>query len=437
MKAFFLLLGLALFVPSFLNHNGSLEGSFPRVEIGDESHHLLMTYSLIADGDLDLKNNYRAVHEGSDQAGIALRGQPLDHHVVWYREGRNIQWWQVYFVDGSKWDRSPHGTPIPRARVEVPPGLPELPEYSNHPYGLPLLLAPFLYPFRGAPVWIERMALILMTATSLVGAIGFSTLLRHFGAPEPRIRFVTALAWLGTPIWYYSGRLFAEGILTALVVWIYALGLAERRWCLVGLLVGLGMQMKLPFVLVAVPLLLATDLLRSKRNLFAFVVPILGSVACSGVLNFLMFGAPDRLPQRFWTGDLVHNFLGFWFDLHHGLLPFVPAVLVAAVAWPGFIRRHGSRGASLLAGFTLYAMLVISWNGWFGGACFGPRLIAPVLPLLLASLVALPGWGRIQQVLIGASFVFGAFGAIHHSSDMKWHPVELLLRNVSGSAHRS
>ena len=42
----------------------------PRVISGDEPHYLVLINSLLRDGDLDLANNYAAVHQGEPQAGL-------------------------------------------------------------------------------------------------------------------------------------------------------------------------------------------------------------------------------------------------------------------------------------------------------------------------------------------------------------------------------
>jgi hypothetical protein len=48
----------------------------PYIKGGDEPHYLLILNSLINDGDLDLKDNYESVHQGSLQAGKKFAESP-------------------------------------------------------------------------------------------------------------------------------------------------------------------------------------------------------------------------------------------------------------------------------------------------------------------------------------------------------------------------
>src|SRR5689334_14565569 len=58
-----------------------------RVLTGDEPHYLVLVNSVLNDHDLDLRNNYESVLEGSEQAGARFRFSNLDHHVSYYING--------------------------------------------------------------------------------------------------------------------------------------------------------------------------------------------------------------------------------------------------------------------------------------------------------------------------------------------------------------
>src|SRR5262249_40408119 len=128
----------------------------PRAYSGDEVHYLIMINSLIHDGDLDLANNYAAVHAGAEQAGRHWRGGALDHHTVWFERGERRIWWNPYQCVG---DHDAGGHPVPRLRDGQRPLPLGQPEFALHPPGLALLLAPVLLPFRDTQ-YVEPLAMV-------------------------------------------------------------------------------------------------------------------------------------------------------------------------------------------------------------------------------------------------------------------------------------
>ena len=106
-----------------------------------------MINSLLNDGDLNLANNYAAVHAGAQQAGLNFAGVALDDHTVWYQNGRRWEWPHVYEIDEDLWRYNAAGHPVPTLRPGQTPPAPGHPEYSTHPPGIALLLAPLLFPF--------------------------------------------------------------------------------------------------------------------------------------------------------------------------------------------------------------------------------------------------------------------------------------------------
>ena len=77
---------------------------WPRVFSGDEPHYLVLINSVLLDGDLDLANNYAAVHRGEPQAGARFSGFPLDHHTYLFEGGSRKKWDKIYETNWSFWD---------------------------------------------------------------------------------------------------------------------------------------------------------------------------------------------------------------------------------------------------------------------------------------------------------------------------------------------
>lgn len=203
---------------------------------GDEPHYLLMGYSLLHDGDLDLANNYQ--HQ--DYLHFYHRGllntQALDH-----------------FENGKI--------------------------YSYHPLGPVLLVIPgFVLLGRvGAALTMALMAALALFLTLKVmeetGAMGWP---------------LRAVAWIGlfsSPVLLFSGLIYPEvptALLMALILWLFL----RKRWGWIGLSLGAMLWMHNRNVLLVIPLivllLIETASLGKDRGkalakgFVGFLVPVVG-----------------------------------------------------------------------------------------------------------------------------------------------------------------
>ncbi|HQU42625.1 MAG TPA: hypothetical protein PK867_07420, partial [Pirellulales bacterium] len=116
-------------------------------------------------------------------------------------------------------------------------------------------------------------------------------------------------------------------------------------------MIALGTLMKPPFVLLAIPL--AVDAVRggAVKKILLLAVPIFISVAAILAFNYGMHGSCFRSPVQWESGNVFEGFAGLLFSRKHGLLPFAPAVVVAAAAWPYFFGSHRRDAIVLLSGF--------------------------------------------------------------------------------------
>jgi hypothetical protein len=111
-----------------------------------------------------------------------------------------------------------------------------------------------------------------------------------------------------------------------------------------------------------------------------------------------------------------------------------PAVLPVMAAWPTFLRRHPREALALLAASGLYFGLMANWVAWHGGACYGPRMIVPILPLLFAGAAVMHtcGWWSFKPLkgaAIGAcllSVLFNGVAAFSHGQVWMRHPVDVI-----------
>jgi hypothetical protein len=370
-----------------------LRCGLPRITSGDEPDYLIAVHSLQRDGDLDLKNNYDAAQRGGSDGGGTLAGRTHLRHVTYWIGGVHVPWFRVFDDDrplpgGAGYEKRP-GAP---AAVE------RLPEYPSHPAGLALVLATALWPWRDS-ARLESYALLLTGLVTCAAAWGFSRLARLLGADAPWARALAALAFLGTPAWHYGRTLVSEPWLLALAVLALHAALGARRgqswrFAVGGAALGLGVWMKPPFALVAGPLLGWLAWSRRWRDLAAFAAPL--AVACVGLLAYdtMLWGSPWHTPQPWRGGHPLVALLGVWIIPGKSLCFCAPILLPAALAWPRLLRAQPAPARLVLAAVLPYAALMLAWEEWHGGYGYGLRLLLPVLPLLLLAGVAWPALWR-------------------------------------------
>jgi hypothetical protein len=402
----------------------------PNVQSGDEPHYLVMIHSLIRDRDLDLANNYRAARRGAPEAGRFFAGRPLDHHTVWFVEGVRVNWSDVFDAFGE-WDRDAEGHPRPRRRPGATVDVAGRPEYSTHPAGLPMLLAPVLAPFGGTPKAIEPLSLVCTAGVSLLALWACRRLLRELDASRWETDVVSALTFLGTPLWHYARSLFTEPYLAAGVLGAYWLGLSGRSHLVAGCLVAVGTLMKPPFALLALPLAAHAGWRRDGRALACLTVPVL---AAAGVIlwqNHRFWGSVWASPQPFLVGNLADGLAGLWVGGRHSILATVPLAIAALAGWPSLLRQRPRLAVPLAAAFVLYLLVMALWYGWQGGHSYGPRLVVPVLPLLLLGLLGLlrsrlwrlPLVPALTWSLAALSVAFNAWAALDYHEAFTNHAV--------------
>jgi len=430
-RLFWTLLCVALSLPLFLSraHDVPFLG-LPLVTSGDEPHYLVMVHSLISDHDLDLSNNYDQARRGSIEVSVGRAGAPLDHQVAWYDKDGHWRGWDTVY----EFARDAQGQVPPKTLAVLRAGAPTefegKPQYSNHPPGLPLLLAPLLYPARGS-AWVEHLAIVWSTLATLACAWLLRELLRGLSNDRALVNATTLLAILASPTWHYGRMLFSEPWLALFAVGALSLATRKRAFLLAGLLLALGVQMKPPFALLAGPLFIDRVLARDAKRAALFALPIALSVGLVLYENQLFFGAPLRSSQPWVSGNLLTGTLGGLFSLEHGLIPFCPALLIALAGFPALFRTH-RREAWLVVGMAApYCLLMWSWYCWWGGYCYGPRLLAPVIPLLfVAALKVLESFSelsllrrRLVIALGSLSLLISALGAIVHLAFWGKHPL--------------
>ena len=231
--------------------------------IGDEPHYLLATYSLLADHDLDLANNY------------AERDYERFFRTEWYKPG------DLDFIVREKhaFDYAGDG------RL-----------FSVHGAGLSAVLLP-AYALAGRLGALYLMAFL----TALLAALIYSLCRRYIGSGG-----LAALAWLplalSIPVMPYAVLFFPEGIAALIITsgWILAFEkdrLKPRHFLVIALLVSVLPWFHVKY-LAASAAILATCLVRRYRevsraeSLLSLSAPAILAGSLLGVFSSRVYGSP-------------------------------------------------------------------------------------------------------------------------------------------------
>jgi hypothetical protein len=429
-------LGLLLLAPLLVSR--CVEKPFalglPVVDTGDEPHYLVLINSVISDGDFDLANNYRDVHRGGPQAGRKFAGGALEHHVNWYRDDQLVKWWQAFELDEERWNKDTEGHPVPTPNGDSIHRPVSEKEYSQHSVGLAVVLAPFLVAFRGTSL-LEPAALFCSGLATIGGCCAWCWLVKCYTKGTSHLLAAAVVAYLGSPLWHYGLVLYTESFLAFFAVAAFAFALRASNYAIAGLLLGAGVLLKAPFGLVALPLIGDSLVGRRWRQAVLCALPI----ACAGLLvmywNQQMYGGWLRNPQAWEPGSPTEGVMGLAFSWARGLFWVSPSLFLLALVFPEWIRNHRRDAILMTLAILLYGGLMASWAQWWGGTCYGARLIVPILPFLFAPLALLfdsyiwtyrvVRWVSISLFTI--SIVFGTMAAFGCDYVAFKHPLDLFL----------
>ncbi|MFH1573320.1 MAG: hypothetical protein ABIG68_05015, partial [Acidobacteriota bacterium] len=279
--------------------------------------------------------------------------------------------------------------------------------YSKYPPGYPVLLALLLLPARAAGTALGSLAAEVVLCLASVAALAFTALLLWRFARRMGFRAGTAdLLFLGFALgsfaWPYAGDNFSEPLqMLCLTASLYCLVSARQNavaWkgytILGGAGLGYAILTKASLGLFAPVFVLAALSGWVGRIPFreafwragVYSVPAWLASAYLLASNALLFGSPQEFgygSEAFGSSFATAAF-ALTVSLEKGIFWFAPMTLLSA--W-GAVRlcRQGSRwiGLTLVVSCLAYSCLIASWYGFEGGNCWGPRLLAPVLPFLL------------------------------------------------------
>jgi hypothetical protein len=313
---------------------------------GDEPHYLIITQSLLNDGDLQIENNH-------------ARGD--------YRE---------YFPGDLRPDFLRRGT---NGQI-----------YSIHAPGLSVVIAP-AFALRG----YHGVIVFLSAVAALGGAMMWFAAYRMTGSAGAAW-FAWATWALTVPMFFQAFSVFPDG-LGSTVVLFAALPLLVSTIEIPAIWSGVALAL-LPwlhtrFALIA-GVLGACFVFRligsaeGRKRLPAFLgVPILSAVAWFGFFRLVYGTVNPAAPYGDYTQTAAANILNglpaLWFDQQYGILPYAPVYGFCLIGMVALARTRPRLAIELSAAALAYLLSSSAYHMWWGGSSAPARFAVPVLPLLV------------------------------------------------------
>jgi hypothetical protein len=326
---------------------------------GDEPHYLIITSSLLNDGDLRIENNHR-------------QGE-----------------YRAFYADALPPDYLKRGT---NGQI-----------YSIHAPGLAALMLP-AYAVAGYFGSVVFMCLI----GALTAAVVFAAADALSGREAALWTWVAVC--LTVPFVPHAWLLFPE-MAAALLVAFAVMWMVRRDpasdalWFTRGAVLSVLPWLHTKFVVLLALFggALAWSLLARRRTLAAFAIPIVASVSLWLFFFYAIYGVPDpQIPygafarQYVLNRNILHGVVGFFFDRTFGLLVYSPVYFATIAGMWMAVRRHDIRWTALFLAAVVATFVITSarFYMFWGGASAPARFLVPVLPCLAPFLAMAFAGGR-------------------------------------------
>jgi len=234
--------------------------------------------------------------------------------------------------------------------------------------------------------------------------------------------FLAMMPFYGSFIFVFAGTYFAH-ILSAFLLLLAYLFLKNKKFLFAGLFAGLAFLSEYTIALVFP--IWALQIWFKEKNFhkgFLFGLGTVPSIIFILVYNFIFTGSPFEMLYKYHTFQDLHTNYGFslpsiqsvWgltFSDYKGLLFYTPFLLLAFAI---IFRTHNVKAFAqhyLTYISIVYFLVVASYFGWWGGWTYGPRLLFPVVVLLVFEGIVQISHYEFSKVFFWAVTLFGLTGA--------------------------
>lgn len=260
--------------------------------------------------------------------------------------------------------------------------------------------------------------------SSLIFAFILLLTLRRIIDKNPSVSSIALvmLPFYGSMIFVYSGTFYAHLFASFLILMAY-LCIGKKQFFLAGLFSGLAFLSEYTIALFF-PVWAMQIWIQEKSFYkgFRFGLGTVPAIVFIGIYNFIFTGSPFEMLYKYHTFAFLHENYGFtvpsfsslWgltFSNYKGLFFYVPFLALSLFV----IFKHASFKKISQHYLTWISMIfflfIASYIAWWGGWCYGPRLLFPVAVLLVhEGIVQLAGRRFSKTVFLTLTF-FGLAGA--------------------------
>lgn len=244
---------------------------------------------------------------------------------------------------------------------------------------------------------------------------------------------------IGTALWSFNYEIIAILLLLHILVKVELSGSENIRPVLLATLVFAAWLCR-PSAVGLAALVSAWVFWRSRKSMFMYGGVLLGWFLLFVLISestFEMFVPPYYNPF-FWTSysfansSFTSRLMAMLFSPARGLFVFTPLLLFAFGGLFMASLRKNKFYLAALGWFLLQLLLAATQRNWWGGWCFGPRLLTDALPPLAIMLaITVNEWqlqGKLRRFIPGLA-VFGFFGVFAHTAQGMYNPQTLLWNN--------
>jgi hypothetical protein len=291
--------------------------------------------------------------------------------------------------------------------------------YSAYPIGTPVALLPFYAPlifFRDSLLHWRTEHLILFArvlekvAASLITALStalFFVLARQY-LNRPKAILAAIVFGFATETWSISSQALWQHSASELTIVVSLLFLSRHlvepdKWsniCGAALFAALSVAMRPSNVIFLLVCICAAIIYRLGWRFLA-------AYSCFGVLigtavalyNWKVFGNLRGIYVNGFDGSAFSGLTGLLFSPGRGLFVYTPVFLLLVPGTYLWIKHRSVLPAPMVFICAAFALLHVAlysrWGAWWGGHCFGPRLLTDIVPCL--SVLMFPVIALISQ----------------------------------------
>jgi len=287
--------------------------------------------------------------------------------------------------------------------------------YSVYPIAGPVLATPLYLPIKlipriaehppGTLIAIARVAeKVAAVALAAAAAIALLFLLRRLTS-ERAAWMLTLLFALGTGNWSTSSQALWQHTFgqLAIIGCLYAIErfsapATQARWYwIAGTLAACALAIRGTNVIL-LPVLALVLWLKPARltDYLRVFAPAALAIALTAAYNFAVFQSfSGGYPMNPLKGGAIEGLLGILLSPGRGLLIYTPIAIFALAAFLPRARASRQNHRLLVIAASAFSLLHIAfiaiWPLWWGGYCWGPRLLTEILaPLTVLIAIGLP-----------------------------------------------